>query len=523
MYDRILYMSNFESPDNDPHDAFDPAYQGSEPWTGDVPPDRFADSGIVPEHEHDDSSDDPVNEYSRLLDEARMQTIAEPDPIARASMATAMITEGDYSMAEFAHVALQQIPDRDEASPDRPNYQKITTAKNILDALADQGLFDSADQIISTLNDFDHSAAIRGICRLVSAGYGGPNDTYLRLDFNDAIDHARLMGHGIDPLVFAYLEAQAAYGTDILDASTPAGQLYAQAIAATPSQRRQDSKNSNISYASAEAGHVDDAMAVRALITDPAWKGIAGIKIAEAAHDDEQLLDMLLPELQQNADEVRANISDENRINSTVELDARRIEVGIALVAAKNGYTDMAKILAGEPHSELATHQVPTYVELYNQTGSAADRTTALLAISRFATIWNAPIAAQLTRSIGNADRQQGHMMPSLEADNEYVPLICWEISAVFSQESDEEKNSETTIPDGDTATAKEVFGLESTTPKHYLAKIRGETRDHVIVELMRLTRDDAPKTTRKMLDLIQSPVEKVRAMTMLSDNVRYR
>jgi protein tyrosine/serine phosphatase len=515
-------MTNFESPDDDPQGAFDPANQDNESWAGDLPPDTFADSGIVPEHEHNGPDTEPVGEYSHLLSEARMQTLAEPDPTARAHMAAAMITEGDYSMAEFAHAALQQIPDRDETSPDRPNYQKITAAENVLDALAHRRLFDSADQLIGTLNEFDHSAAIRGICRLVSAGYGGPDGAYLQVDFDDAIDHARLMGHSVDPLVFTYLQAQAAYGADILDADTPAGQLYAQAIAVTPSQRHRDSRNSNISNASAETGHVDNAMAVRELIVDPAWKGIAGIKIAEAAHDDEQLLDTLLPELQQNADEVRANISDRNRINSTVELDARRVEAGIALVAAKNGYTDYAKILTGELHSDIASHQVPTYVEIYNQTGSVADRAAALSAISRFATTWNAPHAAQLIRSIATADQQQNRMMPSLEADDEYVPLICWEISAVFNQKSDQEKHSETNTPSDEAVAAMKVFGIDPTAPGRHLVEARGETRDHVLVDLMRLTRDNAPKTTKKMLDLIQSPVEKVRAMTMLSDDVRF-
>jgi hypothetical protein len=196
----------------------------------------------------------------------------------------------------------------------------------------------------------------------------------------------------------------------------------------------------------------------------------------------------------------------------------QHLEAGTALIAARGGHIDMARILAGELRADLTILQRLAYTEVYRHSGELSDRTLALATAGQFSIEWDSSTIGELLQSIATTDKQQGYVMPSLEADDEVVPLVCWEVGALFQRQSDREQQLIHNPRATENTELMERFGINPTTELGHLALGRGKAHDRVVVELMRVTKDDAPKTTRAMMDIIQDPTEKVRAMAILSN-----
>lgn len=457
---------------------------------------------------------------SHLQSEARMLALAEPNPATRLELLQALISEGNIEVVGFTVAALQEQPDNDAEDPEYVNTAKITGAQTLVETLADKGLFEDADGVIDILGALDQQTAITSIVDLLHKGYAGRDNAYLHLDFTEFIQAAHIEGQPPRAIVFRYLSGLAAYGVDLFDHETEAGRLMSDGIAAVPDPIMRDYYYNSIAYSFADGGHGDKAVTAKDRISDPYWRSSACVQLARIAqeHDDTPTAIALISEARELLTFVSHCEGSCGRNGCNPVLDTKEIEIGMALVFAKQGQHASAHELVGMLEPAFAYDQALIHATLYKTGGNMGDRASALVALANSSVFQRKSLAGALIQDIGKADWQWGNTMPSLDADGESVPLICWELHGLYAEEHRLEQKLAADGLDEDGYRAMELLGIDPSTFLGDIAERRGKIRDHGLATLVKLLASTgAPKSAKSLLGLIETPVEKVRAMSALA------
>ncbi len=440
-----------------------------------------------------------------------MSALAESDPTLRLRMLNVLISENDQEMSDFALAALDEIVADAAESPDGVEPNKLSHAFSLVEALASQKLFASAEQVVNKLNYANRGVAVRAITHLLENGYAGTDNQFLWLDFMPVLNNARSKQQRQPFAVSQYLNGLAAYGVGLFDARTPAGMLFAESMSLEPSQQKIDGRYNAVSYAYANGGRLSMAIRAKNWIGDPYWRSSACVQIAQAARfpSHTALVGGLLAEVRENIGSVANCDGSCGRFGCAPELDTRELEIRGALVLARQGRTDVARQLAGEPTAAFAYDQAAVYTQLYSITGDMGDRSLALAALKDS----RSTLAGSLVSRIGRTDMRWNNVVPSLECDTESVPLICWELHGLYSQKSSKELQIEANGLSDAEYRAMELLGIDPATHLSDIAAQKAELRDRCMAELAKLTANTAPQTSLSLIDLIIEPIERVRAL----------
>lgn len=189
----------------------------------------------------------------------------------------------------------------------------------------------------------------------------------------------------------------------------------------------------------------------------------------------------------------------------------------MAHALAKQGQQTPARELVGPLEPAFGYDQALVYAELYGMGGNRDDRAAAFAAIANRRALHNESHMASLITDIARADWKWGNNMPSLEADDEMVPQICWELHSLFAQKSRRAQQMEAEGLGEEGYRAMELLGIEPSSFLSNIVKRQGKIRDHGLARLVKLLNSKgAPKTAQSLLNLIEDPAEKVRAMKAL-------
>jgi hypothetical protein len=463
----------------------------------------------------DNGNETPRNFHS----EARMLALAEPNPAARLELLQALIAEGDIDVASFAVAALHEQPDIEAEDQEHPNAVKIAGAQTLVEVLADHELFEDAESVVDLIGSLSPETAVGSITDLLRKGYAGRDNRYLRLDFSSYIEAARVEGQPPRAVVFNYLNGLASYGIDIFDNETEVGRLLSDSLSAVADPVKRDYYYNSVAYSYARGDHLDKAIAAKGRIHDPYWRSSACVQLARKSQElgDSSAANPLMTEACELLVLVSHCDSSCGRIGCNPTLDTKEIEVGMAFVLAKQGQQMPARELVGPLEPAFAYDQALVHTELYKTSGNRDDRAAALTTLANSSVFQRESLAGTIITDIGMADWQWGNAMPSLDADDETVPLICWELHGLYAQKHRLEQKLEAEGLEEEGYRAMELLGIE---PSSFLSDIperRGQLRDHGLAVLVKLlSSTGAPKTAKSMLSLIESPVEKVRAMSVL-------
>jgi len=463
----------------------------------------------------------PSNNYEtpHFTSEARLLALAEPNPAVRLALLQALISEGDIEMVDFALAALQEQPDNDAEDPTYRNTAKITGAQILVGTLADKGLFEHADRVIDTIGTLHQRAAVISIIDLLHKGYARRDNAYLHLDFTESVQAARIEGRSPQAIVFNYLSGLAAYGVDVFDHRTEAGRLWSEGIAAVPQTSTRDYHYNFLAYSLASGGHVARAITAKNRINDPYWRSVTCAQLAGIAqeHNNTPIATMLTSEACELLALVSSCEGSCGRAGCNPGLDVKEIEIEMALVFAKQGQQAPARELVGTLEPTLAYSQALVYTELYKMSGDVNDRAAALIALTNDSVLQNESLAETVISDIGTADWRWGNTIPSLDARDESVPLICWELHGLYAEKHRLEQKLESGNVGEDGYRAMDLLGIDPLIFLRDLAESRDKIRDRGLAVLIKLlVSTGAPETAKSLLGLIETPVEKVRAMSAL-------
>lgn len=488
--------------DADPSSHAEADAQEAEPQEEIASPPANAEVADTTDENVEAPSDSPNPDHLRLLSEARMQAVAEPDASVRVGLLEALVSEGDHDMADLAMAALRKIPDIDTQN-DMVNHQKIIAAQSLLETFADQGLFTRAEEVVGLLDAIKPSAAVEGIAHLLEKGYAGADGQYLSASCSPLIEAAQLKGSMPSRAVFSYLSGHAAYGSDLLDTSTEVGRLFSDSISSIPDALMRDRHHAAIAYAYTQGGHVDLAIALKDRVVDPYWRGVSATEIADIAQEqgDRPLADALLSEAQSQTEAVRNCDGNCGRVACNPSFDVKDMGLRVAGVLVKQGEFARAHELVETVEPVLAYNHALVDAEIYKRTGDADARTAALASFVD-CTALRPVLAEKFMSDIGAADQEWGNVIPSLDY-SEAVPLVCWELRGLYDEK--QRLDQEAGGPDEYGYRAMELLDG---------AERRGMLRDAATVGFVKLlAATGAPNTARSLIDLIETPVEKVRAM----------
>lgn len=453
----------------------------------------------------------------RLIAEARLQASNDTNPSTRLHSFLALIDEGEHDLAPLAIAAWQQQPVADSEAA----TIALDDGVQLVETLADHKLFQDARRANRLLAARDPIAYMKNLGYFVRQGYTDVDNRLLHIDYSKVLDKVRTRNSSPPEFVTMYIESLAAYGVDLLDTETSGGKLFAACLEATTDPIEREWQRESVATEYAMAGHVEKALALKDLITDPFSRAITCMRMADVASKlDKEVEDRLISEARDLMPFVANCTGSCNRSDCNPQADIEAIEKDMALVFARRGDTEQAYQLLRPRERNGGPEGGQVYVELYKHNGDMTARAAAIKRVTQVAFV--APkVTRRVIEEISAADLRWGNTADSLEGTGEIVPLLYWELTGHYHIKSQAERRIEEGLSPEDHFILEE-FGTDAAGILDELAEHRRAQRDQALCALVRvLASSGAFVTAKNLAEGIASPVEQVRAKAALGHIMR--
>ena len=435
----------------------------------------------------------------------RQQILQTVDPLNRLELMEAAIVEGDRTMAIYALETLRDLADEHPDVPDRLNPDKFVHTILLTEALAQSSMVETAEQVIEYARPLDLHLALQAMDAMLWRGHTGPDGSYLTLapeliGWADVPERAKLQ----------YAAHLAAYGHDLLDTNSDARGLFDDCLSPEAPQYQVDRNMLQICRAYARTGQFERAAACVDTIRNPYWNREAALLLAHSAQQagQEDLARTWLAR-GSNLRAVAACDPSCGRPSCSPRADIQALNARAAVVHAMRGEYARAIDMIDPTDVFITPERREVYLIHYEQTGTMVSREIALRAISAITD----PAAVSQVERIFRADMHWGNLMPSLEAGNESIPMICWEINEVYGRPSVHEERLQSPEGELERVILEELFNVPISEYLAQNAAARADLRDRLLAEMVKNTAPVAPHTAYALLQLIEAQAERARAV----------
>jgi hypothetical protein len=453
-------------------------------------------------------------DFIPLYFKTRQDILRTSDPVYRLTLMEAAISEGDGDMAAQAFEALRDLPDAAPGNPDMLNPDKFIHAIMLAESLAHASLFEEGDRLVGYVRPLDMHLTLETIDAMLWRGHTGPDDAYLKLA-------PELIGWADIPprLKLQYTARLAAYGHDVLDPASDARGLFDDCLPSDAAKHEVDHTMLEMCRAYANTGQFERAAACADFMRDPYWRQEAALVIARTAHGHGKE-DVARTWLARgtNLSQVASCDPSCGRPSCNPPADVRALRARAAVVHALRGEFSTALNLLDPEDPLLAPERRAVYVIHYEKTGNMASRESAIRAI----TAVTDPAVTSLVDRMFTADIAWGNTMPSLEAADESIPVICWELHEMYARLSMHEERLQAPGADLERTILENLFNVPLSTYLEQNAAARAQLRDQLLAEMVKRLAPDAPHTARALLELVESHVEKSRTIIAVGRQMGY-
>lgn len=456
--------------------------------------------------------------FTALAAEARVAALTETDPKIRLSMLMALVGEGHRDLALIALSTWEKYPYEGDEAPD---INKAEVGAQLVETLAKQRLFDSAQSVSARIGRMDKGVFVESLGHMLRQGFAGRNQVYLTLDMTKAVLSAR--GDSEDDVepdgIVPFLLGLAAYGIDVRSREHAAARLYPALLATTPQPIRRDWLHEELVVAYCDGGHLDKAVAMKDLIVDPQSRAAAGMHAAKATLDDSSesavaMREALLDEVQDLMPAIASCNGLCGRPDCDPLEDVQALQADRAYIYARLGDYDRARQLLDPSDPVPNVIESQAFAVLYGINGNVQDRNAAIRRLLPVPNLGQRAIK-DLVKTVGAADIRWGYTVQSPQGET--VPRIYADLYGNFIAPR-QNLGTEDVEERFDRIVGKLDLEDDSISPIPSDTTIRSELWSRGLYALAEvLANQQALETARAVVGDITSPVEKVRAKAALA------